>query len=114
MRPYTFRLGGVSLAAISMAMSAPLVAQDNAAEEDSILVTAEREQTLTQESPTGSRLGLTLLETPATVSVVTGDDLRARGDMSILDAATRAPGRSSATSSASTTPMSPASPSPPS
>lgn len=92
MRPYTFRLGRVSLAAISMAMSAPLVAQDNAAEEDSILVTAEREQTLTQESPTGSRLGLTLLETPATVSVVTGDDLRARGDMSILDAATRAPG----------------------
>lgn len=92
MRPHTLRLGGVSLAVITAALSTPLAAQDNAADDSSIIVTAEREQVLTQESPTGSRLGLTLLETPATVSVVAGDDLRARGDMSIIEAASRAPG----------------------
>jgi hypothetical protein len=34
-------------------------------------------------SPTGSRLDLTPLETPATLSVIDGDTIRARGDMSM-------------------------------
>jgi iron complex outermembrane recepter protein len=93
----SIRLGGASLLALAVTIPGPLAAQEavadeNKADESNIIVTAEREQTLIQESPTGSRLGLTLLETPATVSVVTGDDLRARGDMSIIDAASRAPG----------------------
>lgn len=38
---------------------------------------------------TGSRLGLTLLETPATVDLIDGDAIRARLDTSVLDAVTR-------------------------
>jgi len=83
------RTRGISLLAVAAALPVPLAAQDN---DDSILVTAEREQVLISEAPTGSRLGLSILETPATVSVVTGEDLRARGDMSIIEAASRAPG----------------------
>jgi iron complex outermembrane receptor protein len=41
---------------------------------------------------TGSRLDLTLLETPATVDVIDGDAIRARGDLSVLQAATRSAG----------------------
>ena len=44
---------------------------------------------------TGSRLGLTILETPASVEIVSGDLIRARGDLSIVDAVTRATGVSS-------------------
>jgi len=90
-RPQLCRATGISLLALTAALPAHVHAQE-AAGDDSIIVTAQREQVLTQESPTGSRLGLSLLETPATVSVVSGDDLRARGDMSIIEAATRAPG----------------------
>jgi iron complex outermembrane receptor protein len=56
-----------------------------------IIVTGQH-TTLTSETDTGSRLGLTNLETPATVSVVEGDDIRARGDVTVIDAVTRAPG----------------------
>ena len=48
--------------------------------------------TITQ---TGSRLGLTILQTPASVEVLSGDVIRARGDLSIVDAVTRATGISS-------------------
>nr|WP_283773372.1 TonB-dependent receptor [Altererythrobacter sp. KTW20L] len=78
--------------ALAAALPTPIVAQETTDTDDSILVTAQREQVLTSEAPTGSRLGLSILETPATVNVVSGDDIRARGDMSIIDAATRAPG----------------------
>jgi iron complex outermembrane receptor protein len=60
--------------------------------DNSIIVTAQREQILTSEAATGSRLGLSVLETPATVNVVTGDDIRARGDIAIVDAVSRASG----------------------
>jgi iron complex outermembrane receptor protein len=45
-----------------------------------------------RESTTGSRLDLTLLETPATVDVIDGDAIRARIDTSVLDAVTRSAG----------------------
>ena len=45
-----------------------------------------------RDSTTGSRLDLTLLETPATVDIIDGDAIRARIDMSILEAATRSAG----------------------
>lgn len=35
---------------------------------------------------------MSILETPATVNVVDGDDIRARGDLAIVDAVSRAPG----------------------
>ena len=60
---------------------------------DNILVVGERQQpSLTTPNTTGSRLGLTALETPATLSTIDGDLIRARGDMSVVEAASRAPG----------------------
>lgn len=63
---------------------------------DGILVLGEREHdALTTANATGSRLGLTPLETPASIAVLDGDAIRARGDMSIVEAESRAPGVSS-------------------
>jgi iron complex outermembrane receptor protein len=45
-----------------------------------------------QETTTGSRLELTVLETPATVDIIDGNAIRARMDTSILEAATRSAG----------------------
>jgi iron complex outermembrane receptor protein len=47
---------------------------------------------LTTSSTAGSRLGLTSLETPASVEVLTGQTIRERGDLNIVDAVTRAAG----------------------
>lgn len=41
------------------------------------------------DSTTGSRLDLTLLETPATVDIIDGDAIRARVDTNVLEAVTR-------------------------
>ncbi len=57
-----------------------------------IIVTGIREADLETVSPTGSRLGLSIMETPASVSVVNGDTIRLRGDELVIDAVTRAPG----------------------
>lgn len=56
-----------------------------------ILVIGQRD-TLTMSTTTGSRLGLTPLETPASIASLAGDTIRARGDMNVVDAVTRAPG----------------------
>lgn len=45
--------------------------------------------TMSVPSPTATRLGLTPLETPATLVVVTGDTIRQRGDVTIEEAETR-------------------------
>lgn len=47
---------------------------------------------LDQPAATASRLGLTPLETPASIEVLDGETIRARGDVSVLDAASRATG----------------------
>jgi iron complex outermembrane receptor protein len=85
--------------AVAAALMAPGTAwaQDAGAAADTsggpaIIVTGEREPALTQESDTGSRLGITLMQIPATVNVVDGDDIRARGDFSVQSAVSRAPG----------------------
>ncbi|MFS2203972.1 TonB-dependent receptor [Variovorax sp. Varisp36] len=59
-----------------------------------VQVEAERHTPLAIDEPsyTGSRLGLSPLETPASIEVLTGDTIRARGDVSVIDAATRATG----------------------
>ncbi|HTM96393.1 MAG TPA: TonB-dependent receptor plug domain-containing protein, partial [Croceibacterium sp.] len=69
-------------------------AEDDApdAPRNSIIVTGERVSELAQEDKTGSRLGLTPLETPASVATLDGDAIRARGDQSVQAAVTRAPG----------------------
>lgn len=84
-------LCSTSLLVLAMALPSVAAAQESD-EENRIVVTGEREQALTQDSPTGSRLDMSILETPATVNVVTGDDIRARGDLAIVDAVSRAPG----------------------
>jgi iron complex outermembrane receptor protein len=61
-------------------------------DKSAIIVTGLRGADLHTVSPTGSRLNLTPLETPATLSVIDGDTVRARGDMSIVEAEARAPG----------------------
>jgi iron complex outermembrane receptor protein len=83
------------LACTTLAGIAPTAATaQNAAGEGQaeILVVGMRQNPLTLPSSTGSRLGLTLLETPASVASLDGDELRARGDLSVVDAVTRAPG----------------------
>lgn len=49
-------------------------------------------ENLTKETSTGSRLGLTLMETPATVEIISGDDIRARNDLTGIEAVTRTGG----------------------
>ncbi|WEK47771.1 MAG: TonB-dependent receptor [Candidatus Andeanibacterium colombiense] len=78
-----------------LAAATPAWAEDAAASDAgdaSIIVTGQREAVLKEEADTGSRLGLTALETPASVNTVIGDDIRARGDFSVQGAVSRAPG----------------------
>jgi len=87
--------GGAAIAWLLLqATAVQAAAADAAAEENegAIIVTGQREPLLLGTAPTGSRLGLSLLETPASVSVVEGDAIRLRGDMLVVDAVTRAPG----------------------
>ncbi|MEJ7928113.1 TonB-dependent receptor [Sphingobium sp. AN641] len=63
--------------------------------ETDILVLGTRAADADAPSQAASRLGLTILETPASVETLSGDIIRARGDLSIVDAVTRATGFSS-------------------
>ncbi|SEN46878.1 iron complex outermembrane recepter protein [Sphingomonas gellani] len=83
---------------LSPCVAAPLAAQTTppSGSEDILVVGQHSRDTLTTPDTTGSRLGLTPLETPATLSVIDGDTIRARGDMSVIDAESRAPGISNA------------------
>ncbi|MFZ2997006.1 TonB-dependent receptor [Sphingobium sp.] len=57
-----------------------------------ILVIGRTDLGLNMPVETGSRLGLTPLEMPASVSTVDGDAIRARGDLTVAEAVSRAPG----------------------
>jgi iron complex outermembrane receptor protein len=57
-----------------------------------VVVTGQKRSELVQPAATGSRLGITVLETPASVEVLSGDLIRERGDLSIIDAVTRTTG----------------------
>jgi iron complex outermembrane recepter protein len=59
---------------------------------EDVSVTASTPTTLTRPTTTGTRLGLTVLETPASVQVISGEAIRDRGDASVADAKTRAAG----------------------
>ena len=60
--------------------------------QETVSVTGASPVALTQPAETGTRLGLSILETPASVQVIDGDAIRERGDASIADAQTRAVG----------------------
>lgn len=63
-----------------------------AATDDDILVVGRYDLGLSRPAETGSRLGLTPLELPASIATVDGDAIRARGDLTVVDAVSRAPG----------------------
>lgn len=74
------------------AQEAPATDEAEGPPSDAIVVLGTRETRMSQVSSTGSRLGLTVLETPASVTVINGDRMRASGDQDIQLAVTRAPG----------------------
>lgn len=80
------------LVSIVIGTTGARAAEADAPQSSDILVVGSPEAVLTVPASTGSRLGLTPLETPATLSVIDGNVLRARGDLTIVDAVTRAPG----------------------
>lgn len=51
---------------------------------------------LTTEASTGSNLGLTPMQTPASVDIISREQIESRGDASVIEAITRAPGFSAA------------------
>ena len=59
---------------------------------EGISVTGSVPTTLQRATLTGSRLGITLLETPASVQMLSGDVIRERGDPTIAEAKSRAAG----------------------
>ncbi|MBB6125364.1 TonB-dependent receptor [Sphingobium subterraneum] len=94
LKPAFWRTGaslGIMLATAGTACAAPSDAAPDASGSEDILVIGEH-VSLTTPVSTGSRLGLSSLQTPASIAVVNGDDIRLRGDMSVVEAVTRAPG----------------------
>lgn len=77
----------------------PALAQQTASPEHAlapVTVQADTALTVLQEpAAVGSNLGLTPMETPASVEVITREQIEERGDTSIVDAVTRAAGISS-------------------
>ncbi len=76
---------GAGAAAITVRLQVAGVRED-------VNVTATALPGLSQVSDTGSRLGLSVLETPASVQVLAGEAIRTRGDVTLIDAMTRAVG----------------------
>ena len=59
---------------------------------DEVLIRGERVRSLEQFTPTGSRLGLSAKETPATLDVVTSATMQTRGFLTVEEAANSMPG----------------------
>lgn len=100
-RQFPAVIGGAAV--LSAVFSAS--AQEPTTQLPAITVSAEWPSEETQEglgltvpASTGSRLGLTPMETPASVEIIPGDAIRERGALSVNDAASRAVGFSSAAS----------------
>ena len=94
MTKFSMHASRVALACALATLCQTTVALAEEADDEgaAILVRGQRETALDLPQSTGSRLGLTALETPASIAIVDGDALRTRGDLSIQDAVTRAPG----------------------
>ena len=80
-----------STAAIAAALGGAAQAQSTI---EQVEVRGAASAGLSLSSPTdgGSRLGLTPLETPASIEILSGDTIRARGDISLSDAIARSTG----------------------
>ncbi len=83
-----------ALALLGSAAAFPAMAQttDSTVQDVEVLATVQKGVNLKVESTAGSRLSLTPLDTPASVSIITGDVIRNLGITSIIQAKTLAPG----------------------
>ena len=79
-------------AGFAIGTASPASAQTAEPMSEDIMVTGRHEADLTVPNGTASRLNLSPLQTPATLSVIDGATIRARGDTAIADAESRAPG----------------------
>ena len=95
-----WRRANILAAAIGFSLSLQLHAEEgaNAPAEEAVAdgevieeISVYGQQISTQSS-TGSRLGLGILETPATVEIISGDSIRDRLDFTVIEAVTRTAG----------------------
>ena len=88
------KLAPAALAAASLLAPSLALADEttDAPGEDILVVGTVDQLNLNTKTEGGSRLGLTPLETPASIEVLDGDAIRLRGDLTIQDAAARATG----------------------
>jgi iron complex outermembrane receptor protein len=90
-----------TLVACAVMLPTPVsfAASDDETSREEVIVTAEkfRAQSLKEQNSTASRLGISALDTPAAVQVVSGDAIRLRGDADIGTAVTRSVGLTSST-----------------
>jgi iron complex outermembrane receptor protein len=91
-----WRGGAVAIGGSVALWAAPAWAQDNPADsqQDEIIVTgvAERQLLLDTKAETGSRLGLTARETPATVDIISSRQIEEIGARTNVEVLNRAPG----------------------
>ena len=66
-----------------------MVTLDIAGLSETVGVVGTGVSTMSVPAPTATRLGLTPLETPASLTIVTGDTIRQRGDVTVEEAETR-------------------------
>jgi iron complex outermembrane receptor protein len=90
-RPCAVLLSSLRLLPFAMCPLSAM-AQAPASTLPAIVVTGGGDTTLTAPASTGSNLGLTPMQTPASVEVITRDQLEERGDSSVVDAVSRAGG----------------------
>lgn len=88
----SLRVLGAALAAGSVAGAA--FADEAATDVSDVIVTGQpyRKASILKETDTGSRMGISAFETPASIYILSGDEMRLRGDTNIQDAVTRAVG----------------------
>jgi iron complex outermembrane recepter protein len=92
---YTLQINSPGFASFSRVMrvaSEPAdltITLDIAGLSETVGVIGTGASTLSVPAPTASRLGLTPLETPASLTIITGETIRQRGDMTLEDAETR-------------------------
>jgi Outer membrane receptor for ferrienterochelin and colicins len=77
-----------------LCLAAPVQAEESANALPAITINAQSPLPLQNQVSVGSNLDLTPLQTPASVTVINRQQLEERGDASITDAITRAPGYS--------------------
>lgn len=91
-------VGGIAFLGVALSGFVPVHAADLDSSDDGTLqeisITAQRihDVNLSQPDSTASRLGLSSLDTPASVQVISGEAIQLRGDMDVNDPVTRAAG----------------------